>query len=407
MSEPRRFEFVEGTSKKFWEISGDGADVTVRFGRIGTDGQVQVKTQASEAAALAAIEKLIREKTGKGYSEIVAPKAKAEPKAAAAPAKADKPAPAKADKPAAVPPAAAKAKSASKGAEPGWVDAGGGYALSLVSGKLAARKNGQPLASVPKPLKEGELAERLLAAADFLAAHDRTCIDTVESWMLRSLATPAGVLASVFRDPSWRKALENAVIAPVDARGQVGEGLGFFRGVDDKRRVGIVDADGETRWLDAPGVFLPHPVSLGAALDDLRSLAGELALTQGIGQLFREVFVKPQDLGPQDGSVRQFAGGEFEMLSHAMGAAKAQGYRVIGGSAICRVWERGRVYEARFYLGDGDPMDEASTGDLEWVDDKQRPVPLVDVPPISFSEGMRMAAGVYAKRKIEKEGGDQ
>ncbi len=392
----RRFEFVEGTSKKFWEIESAGKNVTVRFGRIGTDGQTQIKAQVSEAAALSAIEKLIREKTGKGYTEVTSG-------ASAKVARADK---APAEKPAAKTPVVS-APAKKNGKEPGWVDAGGGYALSLVSGKLAAQKNGASLASVPKPLKEGELAERLLAAAEFLASHDRTCIETVETWMLRSLSTPRKVLSSVFRDASWRKALENAVVVPVDKDGRSDRSaIGFFRGVDAKKGVGIVDADGETKWLDAPSVWVPHPVVLGDALDDLRSLATELSLTQGIAQLFREVFVKPKDLAPQDGAVRQFARAEFEMLSHAMGAAKSQGYRVTGGSAICRVWERGRVYEARFYLGDGDPSDETTTGDLEWVDDQQKPLLVAEVPPIAYSEGMRMAATVYAKRKIEKKEGE-
>ena len=339
MPQARRFEFVEGTSKKFWEISNAGSNVTVRFGRIGTDGQTQIKAQTSEADALAAIEKLIREKTGKGYREVGAAKTAAPKKAAAAAAPA---APAKASAPAKKP-----------GKEPGWMDAGSGYALSLVNGKLAARKNGASLASVPKPLKEGEVAERLLAAADFLAAHERTCIDTVENWMLRSLSTPRKVLSSVFRDESWRKALENAVVVPVDKQGVAdGAAMGFFRGVDPKKGIGIVDADGETKWLDAPSVLIPHPVALGDALDDLRGLAGELSLTQGISQLLREVFVKPKDLAPTELAVRQFARGNFEMLSHATGAAKSQGYRVTGGYAICRVWERGRVFEARFYLGE-------------------------------------------------------
>lgn len=391
MPELRRFEFVEGTSKKFWEISGTGSKITVRFGRIGTDGQTQIKAQASEAAALAAIEKLVREKTGKGYQEVGAAKPAAATKTKEKEA-----------------PAAPAPKKTASGKEPGWIDAGGGYALSLVNGKLAARKNGASLASVPKPLKEGDVAERLLAAAEFLAAHERTCIETVETWMLRSLSTPRKVLSSVFADESWRKALENAVVVPVDERGKSDRGaMGFFRGVDPKKGVGIVDADGETKWLDAPSVWLPHPVVLGDALDDLRSLASELSLTQGIAQLFREVFRTPKDLNPQEGSVRQFAHAEFEMLSHAMGAAKSQGYRVTGGSAICRVWERGRVWEARYYLGDGDPMYETTTGDLEWVDDKQKPLLVSEVPPIAYSEGMRMAAGIHAKRKIEKEGGDQ
>ena len=46
-------------------------------------------------------------------------------------------------------------------------------------------------------------------------------------------------------------------------------------------------------------------------------------------------------------------------------------------------------------------MDSTTTGDLTWVDDKQRPLAVVDVPPVAFSEGMRMASQIYAKRKVE------
>lgn len=66
----RRFEMKEGTASKFWEVSVDGNDVVVRFGRIGTDGQTKRKAAASPAAAQSEVDKLVREKTGKGYVEI-------------------------------------------------------------------------------------------------------------------------------------------------------------------------------------------------------------------------------------------------------------------------------------------------------------------------------------------------
>jgi predicted DNA-binding WGR domain protein len=65
----RRFEFVEGSSSKFWEILRTGTDVEVRFGRIGTQGQTKTKSFKDEAAARKEEESLIREKTGKGYQE--------------------------------------------------------------------------------------------------------------------------------------------------------------------------------------------------------------------------------------------------------------------------------------------------------------------------------------------------
>ena len=68
-STPRYFEFQDEKSAKFWEISINETDVTVRYGRIGTQGQTQVKSFPDTAAANKHATKLIDEKTGKGYAE--------------------------------------------------------------------------------------------------------------------------------------------------------------------------------------------------------------------------------------------------------------------------------------------------------------------------------------------------
>jgi predicted DNA-binding WGR domain protein len=68
----RRFELSAGTSRKFWEVEVEGSELTVRFGRIGTNGQTQTKTFVSNAKAVAEEAKLIKEKTGKGYREVSA-----------------------------------------------------------------------------------------------------------------------------------------------------------------------------------------------------------------------------------------------------------------------------------------------------------------------------------------------
>jgi predicted DNA-binding WGR domain protein len=65
----RRFEFVGGSSSKFWEVAVDGSAVTVRFGRIGTSGQTQQKLFADAATAARTSERLVREKLAKGYVE--------------------------------------------------------------------------------------------------------------------------------------------------------------------------------------------------------------------------------------------------------------------------------------------------------------------------------------------------
>jgi predicted DNA-binding WGR domain protein len=68
----RRFEFVEGTSSKFYEVEVTGNAVSVTFGRIGTSGQTQTKKFASSAEAQRHADKQIAQKLKKGYVEQVA-----------------------------------------------------------------------------------------------------------------------------------------------------------------------------------------------------------------------------------------------------------------------------------------------------------------------------------------------
>jgi predicted DNA-binding WGR domain protein len=68
----REFHFTEGGSKKFWAIEVEGKGFTVHFGRLGTTGQAQKKEFASDAEAQKAADKLIAEKTKKGYAEVSA-----------------------------------------------------------------------------------------------------------------------------------------------------------------------------------------------------------------------------------------------------------------------------------------------------------------------------------------------
>ncbi len=65
----RYFEFIEGSSAKFWEIRVEGSTFFTRYGKIGTDGQVTQKDYDSEAKAQAEAAKLVAEKTKKGYAE--------------------------------------------------------------------------------------------------------------------------------------------------------------------------------------------------------------------------------------------------------------------------------------------------------------------------------------------------
>ena len=68
----RRFEMDDGTARKFWQVSVDDCELTVKFGRLGTAGQTKVKEFDDAAEANKERDKLIREKTKKGYEEVEA-----------------------------------------------------------------------------------------------------------------------------------------------------------------------------------------------------------------------------------------------------------------------------------------------------------------------------------------------
>ncbi len=61
--------FSEGNSNKFWRARVEGSTLYVNYGRIGSDGQTQVKQLASAAAAEGELAKLEKEKRKKGYEE--------------------------------------------------------------------------------------------------------------------------------------------------------------------------------------------------------------------------------------------------------------------------------------------------------------------------------------------------
>lgn len=61
------FEFKDAKSSKFWEIETTGQTVTVRYGKIGTEGQTQVKEFGTAAEAADHAAKITAEKVKKGY----------------------------------------------------------------------------------------------------------------------------------------------------------------------------------------------------------------------------------------------------------------------------------------------------------------------------------------------------
>ncbi|MFG2882709.1 DUF4132 domain-containing protein [Streptomyces sp. NPDC048297] len=279
----------------------------------------------------------------------------------------------------------------------GWVSAGD-YEVALDDGKVVCRNAaGRRLKSVPPKIADDPAVVGLRQLTEWLERHERQCLADVERWMVRSLPVPLGVLTRVWPDAAWQAALRDLVVTGAD--GQV---AGFLRDADPERGLGLVDLDGDTVRI-APGlVRLPHPVLLDD-LEELREFAVELGVEQRAQQLFREVWHRPAGLDAEGMSVDEYAGGSYKELRFLHGRAAQLGYRVRGGYAVCSVLEDGRGVEARVWVGDYDGWDETETGPLAWTDPAGRTLKLGQIGPVAWSEGMRMAAALYAGRDIQDE----
>ncbi|MCL9804420.1 DUF6493 family protein [Flavobacterium amniphilum] len=65
----KHLKYIDGSSDKFWQIEVTDSQFTVTYGKNGTSGTSQVKSFESSEECLKAAEKLLSEKTKKGYSE--------------------------------------------------------------------------------------------------------------------------------------------------------------------------------------------------------------------------------------------------------------------------------------------------------------------------------------------------
>ncbi len=279
----------------------------------------------------------------------------------------------------------------------GWVTAGD-YEVGLEDGKVVCRNAaGRQLKSVPAKIADDPAVVGLRQLVEWLERHEHQCLADVERWMARSLPVPCTLLAQVWADPAWRRALLDLVVTGPD--GQV---AGLLRDVDAERGLGLVDLDGDTVRISPELVRIPHPVLL-EDLEELREFAVELGVEQRAQQLFREVWHRPAGLAGEDTHVEEYAGGAFKELRFLHGRAVSLGYRVRGGSSVCVVHEDGRAVEARVWIGDYDGYEETETGPLQWTDPSGRVLKLGEVGPVAWSEGMRMAAALYAGRDIEDE----
>jgi hypothetical protein len=280
----------------------------------------------------------------------------------------------------------------------GWLDAGSGYQVRIGDrGKVQCRNaKGKVLASVPAALKEDPQVVRLRQLTEWLDRHNAECRSTVDEWMVRSLPVPTALLVQVWADSAWAAALRDLVVTA--GAGEVG----FLRDADAERGLGVVTLDGDTVRLTPETVLVPHPVLL-EDLEELREFGAELGVEQKVQQLFRQTFTRPAVFDAARRSVDEFSGGRFEQLNHAFSRCRTLSYPVRGGDAVYTAYEHGVVVEARYWLGGDYPEGEAWTGDLRWTLADGTALPLTEVGPVAWSEGMRMASAIHAGRVVAED----
>ncbi|MFD7033476.1 DUF4132 domain-containing protein [Streptomyces sp. NPDC059917] len=289
-----------------------------------------------------------------------------------------------------------------------WLAAGEGYEIALVEGRVAARPTagrsaGRQLKTLPKALREHPEVERLRQFSEWLDRHAAECLAQVDTWMVSSLPVPTALIARVWPDEAWRVALRDLVVIGEDP-----DEPGFLRDVTDAGELRVVNLDGETVRLAPRTVTLPHPVLL-PDLDDVRDFAAELGIEQRVEQIHRATWRRTgAPAGDAPGAtgfeVRDYAGGVFPSRFSLTARATSLGYRVSGGYATCAVRDAGRATSAAVWVGEPYWESEQSTGALTWSDADGRGVSLAQVGPVAWSEGMRMAAALYAGRRIDEGG---
>lgn len=269
-----------------------------------------------------------------------------------------------------------------------WVPAVQGHEVALDGTTVVCRQPPGPAReALPSAVRDSPNGKRLTALSDLLRQHQAQCRATVQSWLLAEVPIPAGLLAQVWPDPSWRQCLENLVVT-VDGR------TGLLTNIGDQGQTTLLSVDAIPLHPAADPVSLPHPVLL-PDVERWRAVLDAWGITQGIQQVARQVHRRPGDVDGSALSTDPYPGPPLGSPVTATDLARDHGYRVHGACATVRTSEGEMQIEARYRLGPDDPAITAKTGRLAWFDESRRPLPLRRVGPVAWSEGVRMAELIH------------
>ncbi|WP_122620607.1 DUF4132 domain-containing protein [Streptomyces sp. Tu 4128] len=291
----------------------------------------------------------------------------------------------------------------------GWLAAGDEYEVALVEGRVVARsvlakspdgREGKRERSLPEGIRDRPEVLELQRFAEWLDRHAADCAAQVDRWMVSSLPVPTGLLGRVWPDEAWRAALRDIVVV-----GDHPDETGFLRDAAESGELRLVGPDGATVHLAPRTVTMPHPVLL-PRLEELRRFAAESGVVQGVEQIHRRTWRRPGGSGTTAAhTVTEFAGAEYRSWFHLSARATSLGYQISGSSVVGRIRDAGRVVTASVGMSDPFTEEKAWTGGLAWsVEDGRRYLPLAEIGPVAWSEGMRMAAALHAGRTVPADG---
>lgn len=282
----------------------------------------------------------------------------------------------------------------------GWL-AADEYHLGLVGTTIVTRNaKGRELKSVPAKARKTEAWQQLDDLRAWLEAHDREVGQQLEQWLLGSLPVPTTVIAAVWPDESWRSWLYDLVIVDQADPTQ----LGLLREVIDAEvpQLGLVTLDGESIRISAEEVLIPHPALLDD-LDELREFAADLGVQQRFDQLHRAVHRRGDLDDPTATALYTWAEASYAQIRQVQSRAVQGGFTPKGTDVVTRVVEQGQAFDIRINVADTtDPYAPAYTGPVRWRVNDQA-VPLSSVPPVAWSEGVRMAEWIWAGREMDEE----
>ncbi|MEU6455679.1 DUF4132 domain-containing protein [Streptomyces sp. NPDC047065] len=291
----------------------------------------------------------------------------------------------------------------------GWLAVGDEYEVALVEGRVVARsvvakspggREGKRERSLPEGIRDRPEVLELQRFAEWLDRHAADCAALVDRWMVSSLPVPTGLLGRVWPDEAWRAALRDIVVV-----GDHPDETGFLRDAAESGELRLVGPDGATVRLAPRTVTMPHPVLL-PRLEELRRFAAESGVVQGVEQIHRHTWRRPGGSGTTAAhTVTEFAGAEYRSWFHLSARATSLGYQISGSSVVDRIRDAGRVVTASVGMSDPFTEEKAWTGGLAWsVEDGRRYLPLAEIGPVAWSEGMRMAAALHAGRTVPADG---